>query len=374
MSGATYALWLRSPTGILIAPGVLFASLEWARAENTFGWLKADLLPDFDTRLLALDSRLEIHRTIGGRTYNEGGTQYLLRWWRFAEDERGHEVIQIEAYDLNYLLSGPIVAYEASTDTVTNPYSTKTGAADNLMKAIVRENLGSLATVTARQLTELTVQADLSLAPSTSKSFSRRRVLDVLQDLARDAFQQGTYLAFDLTANSSGTGLTFATYTGQRGQNHSAGGGQSLIVSKANGNLMTPELIYDHRNERTVVYCGGLGQGGGRVVVTAEDSARCEQSPFARRELWVDGRNTDNVAVLNADARSELQLARPMRTFTGRLIDTEGVRYGVHLGFGDVVTAEYRGASYDCHLARVHGKVIGKKETLEINLVSEALI
>ena len=88
------------------------------------------------------------------------------------------------------------------------------------MKTIIDANMGSGATDATRDLSSLlTIQKSFSLAPDIDISYSRRQLLDVLQDIAAYSWKNGTYLTFDIVYTGPGT-LEFRTYVGQRGVDH----------------------------------------------------------------------------------------------------------------------------------------------------------
>lgn len=369
----TTQIYLRDSPGTLQTIISNFSRLEYARAENKVGWLELTLDPaNFDTRLLRLDARLEPWRQVGANPpYLDGETVFFLRRWRRTVDSRGKESIHLYCQDANYLLSGRNVAYASGSAQA----SKATTAADDVMKAIVRENLGALATDTYRSAaaTMFTVQADLTLAPTTSKDFSRRQVIDVLQEIASDSLQQGTNLSFDVVY-AGPTTLEFRTYTGQRGINHGKTSGNQVLISRDRKNMEEPELTEDHVDEFNYIYAGGQGNGADRTICTAGNTAAIYASWFGRREKFIDARNTATTAAVQAEANAALQSNRAKRTLTGKIIDTNGCMDGVHYRWGDIVCAEAWGQGFDAHLDVMHVTIEGGKETRENQIRGEATI
>lgn len=367
---ATVSLWLYTPTGTLLQPGVSVASLEWTLQEGAFGVLTATgPTSEIDKSYFQLDARFHVMRSIdGGPFYVEGNAPFLLRYWEFAEDESGAEFWSIEAYTPEYIPSGRIVDTFASTPEVTNPLATKAGNADDVIKEFVDQNMVS-ATTAARNIT-MTVEADLSLGQSTTKSASRDNLLDVITDLCEDSNKLGTYLTWGIVY--SGDALLFRTWTGQRGVDHTSTSGDPIIVSKMLGNLAQPKTYFDYRTEITCVRALGRGDGSSRMTSRQEDATRSGGSPYAYRESVVETQ-AETQAALDAEARAELNKGRAIRGFTGKLLDVEGNRYGERVNFGDMVTAEHGGYSYDCHLSRVHGTWDGT-EALDIDLEGTATL
>ncbi len=347
------SLWLRSPLNTLQVPGLPLAYCEWTLQENTFHVLKASgPIVGVDPSLFVEDARFDIlHSIAGGAAFLEGRTQFALRYWKISK--YGWE---IEAYSPEYILTGRTADYSASTAETTNPYTTKSGIAGNVMKAIVRENLGSLATLPERRLSNLIVEDDNDGGASVEKSFARREILTVLQELAEDSSNQGVWMSFGFVVDPFANTYTFKTWPNQRGINHAMGSSDEIIVSEAFKNLKDDwEVISDHRTEYTAVRAGGLGQGDDRVTYRVEDTTRSQRSPLAYREKFKDGRQSESSTILEADARAELEASRPIRGFSGTMLETENSRYGLRFFFGDLVTAQAAGFSFTCRLETVKG-------------------
>lgn len=360
MSIQYQVLW-RNPAGELIGVFDSINGLDLAYAEGAVGGLSL-IIPEvgLTPNDFTVDQIIEFHRGEQGNLYLEGERSWFLRTWEFRDG-----LITLKCVDQNCLLGARVIAYNAET-----AYTDKTGAADNLMKAFVRENIGALAVDTARTQTQITVQSDNSAAPSTTKQCTREKLLTVLQGLAKSSAEAGTYLSFDLV-NVGAAAFEFRTYTGQRGADHGLAGGNILEFSKGAGNVSS--LIYreDHSNEETYCYAGGLGQEENRVVVGVA-SAGMTASPWNRREFFWDGRNTDDVSALTTEAQSELRERRSTKMIEAVVQQTQGCRYGIEYRYGDRVVVSAAGWSVDCRLSTVHISVNSKgKEIIDLKLRGE---
>jgi hypothetical protein len=131
-----------------------------------------------------------------------------------------------------------------------------------MMKEIIDENLGSAATVAARDIsTYLQIQPDFTLAPSITKAYSWRRLLPLLQELANISLEKGTWLAFDIVKIND-TLSEFQTFVNQRGVDLT----DSVTVSQKSDTLTNAKLIYDYSNEITEVTAAGRGEGIDRLT------------------------------------------------------------------------------------------------------------
>ncbi len=361
------SLTLRDPAGNILTILNHFSRLEYIRSLNMTGWMRLDLDPrSVDQGMFRLDCRLEPWRTVGAlQPYLDGESVYFIRRISYKIDSNGRELLSIYALDANYLLDGRIVAYAAGS-----AQGEKTAACDDMMKAIVRENLGSSATDTTRSLaTYLTVAADLTQCASITKAFSHRQVSTVLQDLASDSYvSNGVTLAYDIVYTSP-TMLEFRTYANRRGVNHNANSAQPVIISRERRNLEEPEIIEDHIDARTYIYAGGTGEGSTRVIKTAAAATELlSATPFSRRELWVDARQ-DAEAAVQSEANVALQYNRYKMSLDGKIVDTDGCQDGVHYRYGDTVYAEYRGIGFDnAHFGAMHVTIENGRETRENKL------
>lgn len=350
-----YTVKLRNPSGVVLSYSLPNASLAWAMSERCVGGLSMTIPGgEIDPTWITSDARVEIWRRV------DGGIPWLLggQWLIEKAITSGNEQnISFNAVDFNAQLERRTIDYPASTPDLANAYTDKSGAADDVIKAFVRENIGALATDTTRALADLTVAADAALGPAISKEASRKNLLATCQDIALDSLNKGTYLTWGWTFNENA--FTFQTYINQLGINHGSTSSDTIVISKARGNLIDPVMVDDYSNERTVVKIGGNGNGAARAIGTATNTTRLASSPFARKEYFSSGTSTDDTATLNAEASTKLAEFRPRRTLTGRIIETEELRFGIHINYGDVIVAEYAGRSFDCHLDTVSGDVVG---------------
>lgn len=344
------------------AAGVL--SLEYVRAVNQVGALTLTLPPSTPLSYLQRDGRILVYRSVAGAPPAlDMDAVWLIVDVRRILTERGEQTIQVQAVDAVDLLRRRIVAYAAGSSQAA-----KSAAADDFIKAVVRENLSSSATDADRALppTLFAVAANVSQGPTIAKAFSRRNVLTVCQEVADSATQAGTYTAFDVVWN--GAALELRTYTQWRGVDHRFPAGLNpVILSADTGSLTAASYGQDWRDEVTYAYAGGQGEGEDRAVATAEDATRISLSPFARIEQWVDARNTADATTLGDEADGAVRAGRPRILFACTVnAEAPGATYGREYGFGDVVTAQAFGVNIDCRLDAVRVNVTAERERVEV--------
>lgn len=349
----TYSVYLDDPFGVRLADASNFLALEYSRVVNSVSTLKLTLPGTYPTQyIINPDGRIEVWRRLdSGREYLDTNTIWLIKKVTQKLDASGLQTIIIEADTPLCLLREPgrFVNYAAGTGAAQ--YSSP--PADNAIKQIARENIGTLASGSRNISQYISVDPNLSLGAAVSKSFAWRDCLKTMQEFADASTTAGTYIAFDIEADSPQT-LVFRTFAQQRGVDHRFPGGLNpVLISPELGNLGETLYSEDYRDEITYVLAGGKGDGSARLTASAQDLVRQGVSPFGLREFFRDATQYDTTTGLSAEADAVLRSGRVRTIFQGRLIDMEGSRYGVDWGWGDYVTAQAFGQLIDCRIDAV---------------------
>jgi len=334
----SHEIWLSDANGTRLTLLESVISFAYARVVNGIGAFSITLPNTFSGGMIQTDGRVEFWRD--GRLQTAG----LIRKMNYADDAKGLTTLVVGGVDMNDLLRRRIVAYAAGS-----VQASKSGHADDVLKAIVRENLGASATATrAWTGAGLTVQADVGLAPTMEKGFSWRNVFDVVKEIADSSATAGTPLYFDIVplVGLASTPFEFRTYITRRGLDHSATSATPVVIGVEFGTLATPSRDEDHADERNYIYAGGQGEGAAREIVEVSDLARIGISPFGRCEDFADARNESTTAGVTEAANAALRDGRPHKTFGGNIVDSLSCRYGIEWDFGDTLTATYLGAQY----------------------------
>lgn len=369
MARADYSLWLNTPTGTHIAALPQPVALEAARAVNDTGEMTLTLPASIPFSWLSVDRQIEIWRRPAGYAPSLlMETVWLMRRWsqRRESGQLLYEITAVPAFDL---LNRRIVY--APTGSAG---AAKSGAADNIMKAYVREAMGASVIDSSRSIASyLSVAADTTQGPTISVEAAYQPLGDVLRDAARMASAGGAPVYFDLTAVTGGA-FAFQTYTGQRGVDRSSESSAAVVVSEEAGSLVDPSYTEDYTGEITYVYAGGVGEGAARIIGTAPSSSSSEYarqlaSPFNRREAWTNAGGYTTTTACAYAAESVLRAGRPRRIFAGTLTDTEQARYGVHWQWGDKVSAVFAGVQADCVIATIDVQLRDGRESITASLV-----
>ena len=362
-----YQLTLLDPRGNVVTDNLTaFSTLEYVRKVNDVGSLTLKLPFQYPLWWFGRDYRIEVWRFIDGYAPSlEGDTQWLIRSLELSRDG-GDRILTVTANDLNHLLKRRIVAYDAGS-----LYADKSDYADDMMKEIVSENFGLGCIDADRDISDwLTIQPNFGLAMPFEKSFSRREVLPIFQELCQDSYENGIYCAFDIVRVNRAV-CEFRTYINQRGTDHTKLSAVPLLFGAKYGNLSNDVYRSDGSEEATFIYAGGQGEEDSRLIETAQDDARIGISPYGRIEGFIDARQAELAASVQAEAEAELRARIPKRTISGKVADTTHCRYGLHYKFGDKVTVETEEISTPAYLNSVHVTKNSGTETIDIELAAE---
>jgi hypothetical protein len=358
-----HTVWFATAGGERLGIADDVIRLSYTLTQNVPGSLSLVLPASSDAVLRGitnLDTRLYVWRD----SRLEGETCWLVRRARFVVDADGRRFWEVTAVSTLELLARRIVPYANATT-----YATKTGLADNVMKAVVREHLGSSAP-TARQLSGLSVQSDLSLGPSITQSFQYLTVLRVCQDLA-DATKGDDHTAwtyFDIVVTDWQQGaLEFRTYVGQRGIDHGCQSEMPIHFSDGAGTLVDAEREHDYHDEITYVYGVREGDPLGTFSAESGDTTRLHASSLNRREGFVQ-LPVGTATITAAEIAPTLAAGRPRLRFRANIQDLPGLRYGLQWNMGDIVSATLGGVTADCRVDAVTVTVDGGRETIDAAL------
>jgi len=319
-------------------------------------------------------------------------------------------MISFTGRDPNDLLARRYVVQAAG-----NVYTRKTDEVDDMMKAIVREQMlwgaavdenGVIDYTRAFPRGEFSVQSNASLGPSVSAAFADRNVLDVLKELKLASFQlnQNNFLnrriyfdvvPYDISAlilyildevlgtpildelgdgiedESStqlpGVGFQFQTFADLRGLDRT----QDLEFSVENNNLEEPYYTQNYLEEVNAVIVKGFGRGDSRVSVWVEDQTRINASRWNRMESFKDGSQEPDQTKLEDVGFPDLYAGIPKEELSAVFLnvpespDTPRSLYGLDWDFGDLVRVSYAGKQFNVEIVIVYVAIDeGGRETI----------
>lgn len=368
----TYSIVITDPFGVRLGDASNFVSLKYSRVVNDVSTLTLVLPSDFPDYLLRLpDGRIEVWRRLAsGREYLDTETFWLIKSVQYTRDESGKRQVTVEAVSLLSIFGDPgRVVYGYLTSYVDTVLSSP---ADTLIQAFVFHAIGANAAIAGiRGLPQIVQTGSFGQGAFVYKNATWRNLLKVLQEIAETSTQNGSYIAFDIVVPTPST-LEFRTYAGQRGVDHRFPSGVNpVLLSPEFGNLGNTTLRKDWTDVASEVYCGGKGEGSTRMLGDQASTALRDVSPFGQRETFIELSNSASQNELDNEAAAELRARRPRITFRGKIIETQDTQYGVHWGWGDYVTAQDFGQSFDCRIDAITVTVEQGKETIEAYVRAE---
>lgn len=345
----SYTIYLCTPEGQRLHLVDQFDSLQVVTAVNKPGRFTVTLPGTFDRSVVRWDGLVGIWRE--GRFLFAG----FVRQMKLFESG-GSSRLALSGPGVLDLLRRRIVAYPAGSANAV-----WSDAADDIMRAIVRYNLGSDATVAARQLAAISVGDDLGQGPALDKRAAWKNILDLLSEISAASVQAGTPIYFDLVPLwDDAVTLEFRTYLDQRGADRTLNGPAPLVFNRDWGNLDNPVLVLDYEDEVNYAYVGGQGEGANREVVERSDSTRIGLSVWNRNEAFVHASNEQSTAELEDRGDAVLDERAPALRFSADLASVPPTLFGADWNLGDRVTCQYEGFSLNGMIDAVRVGVDGQ--------------
>lgn len=341
-----------------------FYDLSYNRALNDIGTLAITLPFQSDLpTVFSKDNFIEISRTdpLTGLLRVED-TYFCRLIHRFREGNE--ERFVVGGLSLNHLLARRVIN-PADDPLGAGGYSTKAGTADEVLRAFAREQMGDLASIN-RQFMNFSVD----LVTGTALSVGKRARFDGLLKTFQDLALQGMTDFVIRRSSENNLHLTIAPIGQDRTRRANYPNGSFTQFDPLRGNLTSPSLSIDSKEEQNFCYALGQGQGDTRIVTEVAGN-NIYDSPYNRIEYIEDVRkseNDDSLYILTG-ARKSLLTKQPKQEFTFEPIpDRAGAVYHLDWDLGDYVTATWETVSLDLRITDVDCEVQPDGETLKLTL------
>lgn len=369
----SYTATVQDPFGFGLDRVGQIVELRAARAVNSVGSATLVLPDKYLPSYWRKDMRFKFYRrSFGGRRYLLGNTIWLAR--RFKKTGKFWE---IGLQDACSVLTRHIVAYKQETTHAEKTLLMGTAdEADNLIKQFLRENMGALSLQDQdRNLgNHMYVEDNKNLGPVVEKTASYAEIFGTLTGLVNDAAELGTKLYFDMFLEPNPLPntiypeiLAFRVFKDYLGTDRAT----VAHFGPQFNNLTDIELEWNYEDEYTAVYAGGMGQGATRLVVLEKDDVRIRQSPFGRRETFIDVNDVDVESVLSDEAKAKLHKNKPKVVLTAKAVDTPQLQFGRDYFYGDLVKASVDTFDFTPLIDAFSVTYAGGKEELDIRLRGE---
>lgn len=241
--------------------------------------------------------------------------------------------------------------------------------ADDIIKAFVRENAGSLATVAnarvrAHIMSGLAVDPDTSQAASIETANAWQNLLDAIRNIG-----EANSVDFDVAWGGAAAPLTFTfkTYYPQLGTDRREGTANPQVFAPELGNMRNPSHTLQRSEEVSVAAVLGPGEGPLRDV-TIRTSTHTADSPWNDIEQAVNASGEDRTVALDQLGDQLLYEKRPAISMPFQVIQTAQSTYGKHYFLGDLVTGTFEGASTDVKIKSATISLADQRETISLGL------
>jgi hypothetical protein len=381
------------------------AFFSYSRVINGFGTVQIGLpYRQFKERVHPVfepDRRIEVWRSPDDDHPLRLEGIYLLRQPKiYTREEDAVDIIEFFGRSPLDLLARRWIIQAAGTS-----YTAKTAAIDDMMKAIVREQMlwlnsvdknGAQDNTRAYPDLEFSVQADYGLGTTISRRFADRNVLDVLKELMDTSFQlfdddpaNNRKIYFDLvprdlrgfeiyiqdeetgqpiqdedglplldeqSGSMNAIGFQFQTFADLRGVDRT----EQLLFSVANSNLKGPFYSKNHFEEKNSIIVKGSGRGESREIVVVNDAARVNSSRWNRCETIFEANyEVDDTELQNVGA-AQLKEGKPVEELFATFLNLPGNEsvpsslYGIDWDLGDLVPVWYAEQLFRCEIVVVY--------------------
>jgi hypothetical protein len=306
MTTPVYQWWVLDAAWAKVAYLKRWRSIAYGQRLNNIASLTLAMHPD-DPAIDDLDiAPLGVHRIRRIQGLRDGVVVFngLIERpeWDIPQSAPTGETVTLYAVDGGkYLDWRLVVPAGASRDS-------RTGAADDVMKAYVRYHAGSLAAA-ARRFSDLTVQADSSSAPA----YSAEERYEILQNVIITIANKGkVYWRMKPTTS----GYTFETGYPLYGLDRTKGNGvnSECVFSLDREDFVAMHHVIDRLTMANYVYVGGQGQEELREIVERSDATSI--AALLRREAFLNGSQYTLTASLQNLGDAELKKRGPIEAMT----------------------------------------------------------
>lgn len=396
---AEYELWLTDDMGRRLALLTDFAEpafFSYTRAVAGLGTFDFGMpFRPFQDKFIPYfqaDWRVEVWRSPAYGIPMRREDVFMLRKPNVYTRQDGMQMIQFHGRNGYDLLRRRFVIQRGGTS-----YTLKTNSADDMMKAIVREQMlygsaldkdGAVDNTRAWPQYEFTVDADYGLGPSLTLGFAGKSVLDVLRDIKAYTFQlnvsssSNKRIFFGVEAqtisnasSASPMGWIFRT----RAERYGADRTNGVEFSEGNENIQTPSYSEDHLDEVNAVIVNGNGTGRSQLIEIVTDSERVNSSRWNRCEKVLSASNQATTGALQNAGYGELDKGKPKIDLPVTFLNvpesknTPRSLYGIDWDLGDLLPVNYAGKQFDveCTIVYVSVEDSGKETITGRNEVSQ---
>lgn len=292
-----------------------YQSCEWTRAfmaGSRFSLTISRHSPDVDK---LAKGRLVVPQ-------DEDQTVYLLEQIESSIDEKGRisDLIKITGRGIDGIFADRLIVPPGGSS-----HDSQTGiVAETAMKHYVTDHAGPGAAA-SRQIPNLVVIASSGRGSAVTVKGRYQTLLDMLTEIGQLAT-----MGWEVTLDTSTADLEFDVVPGV---DRSA----SVFFDVLFDTALAQRWLTSDLDRKTVAVVAGQGSGAARTVVTRWLDAS-EPTGFSRRETFVDARDLDTTAALEARGDSKLKEMQSADRFETDINPDGSFKYRTHWNLGDIIT------------------------------------
>lgn len=273
------------------------------------------------------------------------------------------EYLTIGGMSLEQLLARRVIDPADDSVQPNGGYVTKAGPADTIIKALIEEQAGVLASNT-RRFPNFIV-ADVP-GTGTLRGFRKRyeplidTVFEVLKASSTDIeIVRKERQVLEVRLAPRGTNRSFSANFP----------GAYTAFSPERGNLTDPSLLEDWSEAVSWVYVAGSGTGTNRVILKQGNPSQLVTSPFGRREFYTDARDAETTTDLLTKAVAELNERNVVQEFEFDILSNRGgTIYREDFFLGDVITAYWRNTRIEVRINSIEFTATEREELLTVEV------
>lgn len=322
-------VWVRSG-GKLKAILESFDELTWTRRWNAMSTLTLRARRKIDGAAFLTDSIGDEISIIDDPSSDTPDLTFVIESPRFevGAGGLGDDIIEVDAveaglFHMRIALPPP---HELPLSHAESHHEIDTADAESAMRELIDKNVGPGAPA-KRQYPNLTIAPNLNAGVTRTWRARFETVLEKLKD-----WSELSGLGWEVRFDASSGNHVFTVLEGTDRSN-------KIEFSMRLDNVMSQEWLRAGQDLASIAYVAGQGEGADRTVAEAFDGTG-EPEGRDRREIFVDARDLDSSAALEARGDEKLAERRMEESFSVA-IDPSGVfAYRSDWDLGDIVTVK----------------------------------
>lgn len=353
-------------------------ALNYTRALNDVGSfsLTVDSSDDTAQYFGLTDMVVNIWRKNTPHGVYELDASYLTRFFSRLEEDDNEEYVIFAGVSLEHFLTRRVIVPD---DDPVNAggFVTRTGSGDEVMRDFVLYQCIAPQVNAGRIIQGLTAAA---VSGAFDTAFQRRsydNLMDIIKEIAQQSivdfeivytgdFETET-MTFEFRAGTIGTDRT-------RTNNYPTGA--FIQFDPRRGNMSSPMIIVDRKDEATYAYVAGQGLEDERVIFPVISNLALPASKWNRIEILTDARNNeegdvDGYLSAGVDALNDKKVKTSF-AFQPDL-NAPDTLVNVDWFLGDRITAQYASYSEDLRITRITFDV-RDDEVITIDLINQNLL